>query len=134
MSCHCGHVHASVDVARMSLQLFYEPEAVALEMARAVVAVVGDGPGCDCTHGHGGPGEDCSCCWCRVGFWGFEPLPILCFVCGNPWHPSSGFVMGAQDTPVCVSCARKFARWYTVRSNNRPRSREGPNFYEASGG
>jgi len=133
MHCHCGHVHAPNEIARMSIQLFYELDDIAQAMARTVVAVVGDGPGCDCRHGHGGPSIECPCCWCRVGFWGFDPLPAFtpCFGCGRPWHQASGFVWGPQDTPICKACAKALTRWHTVRSNNVAR-KPGPCFYEAA--
>ena len=47
-----------------------------------------------------------------------------CFVCGAPFHPSSGGLFGHQNTPFCGACCREllgFVKGHTARRWNKVR-------------
>jgi len=61
---------------------------------------------------------------------GTENVEEVCFECGVPWNPASGFVAGPQDTPFCKGCSDAAARWVERWTQSKGRRRGPPYFYD----
>ncbi|MDP3768865.1 MAG: hypothetical protein Q8S13_12685 [Dehalococcoidia bacterium] len=51
-----------------------------------------------------------------------------CFVCGGPWHPATGFLMGPSDALYCGPCHRAFIDWLKRRVNSMRGTKNRPDF------